>query len=39
MQSLVWDRTGRDGRPLPAGFYFARLRTERGVRTFPLVLL
>jgi hypothetical protein len=38
-QSLIWDRTDRHGRRLPAGFYFARLRTESGTWTFPLVLL
>lgn len=38
-QSLLWDHTDRLGCRLPAGLYFARIRTGAGVRTAPLVVM
>ncbi|MGQ0722830.1 MAG: FlgD immunoglobulin-like domain containing protein [Candidatus Eiseniibacteriota bacterium] len=36
---VTWSGTSRDGLPLPAGVYFARLEGDRGGRTAKLVLV
>jgi hypothetical protein len=36
---VTWSGTSRDGRPLPAGVYFARLEGDRGGRTAKLILV
>ena len=35
--SITWDGSDDQGHPLPAGIYFYRLETERGVQTARVV--
>lgn len=37
--TLVWDGHDADGRPLPAGIYFARMSCQAGVRSLRIPLL
>jgi hypothetical protein len=36
--TVTWDGRGRDGRPLPAGVYFAKLSSDGAVATHKIVL-